>query len=376
MIGRYLIRNPAKAAAMRAMDAGLSLLPIRRPAAPAEPERILFANWAHLGDLTTTLGAVRLVRERFPRAQLGYLASSWGQAAAAQSGLVDAIHIVDHPRMNRTEATRAEKAARYRKTLQVAGQAIRETKYEVAIDFYFYFPPAHLLFLRWGVPVRIGYDSAGWGPLLTHPVRWPDRDRPASEHHAALLEAAWPGIVSGADALRPRLAPDRIAPLPAKLAGTPYLVIHPGAGAPFKDWGVEHWRALLDALAGRRIVLTGAGAAEIAYAATLAEGRPGVVNMAGRADWATFVAIIAGAEAVICPDTVTGHIAAEVATPVISLFTGTNNAHQWAPNAARGRVLVSGVACQPCHRVGCEVMACVRDISPDAVVAALKDVLA
>ena len=186
----------------------------------------------------------------------------------------------------------------------------------------------------------------------------------------------------GLDALRPQLDPVRIGPLPGPLEGIrPYLVIHPGAGAPFKDWGQARWQALLDALDrhprfhGYRIVLTGAGPGEAACTAALAAGRTGVVDMAGQADWAGFVAIIAGAKAVICPDTVTGHIAAQVDTPVISLFTGTNNPHQWAPNAAYGRVLTAGVACAPCYRPGCEVMACIRDIPPAAVVAALEEVL-
>lgn len=383
MIGRYLIRSPLKAAMMRAFDAGLSLLPVARPVVPSRPARILLANWAHLGDLTATLGAVRLVRERFPNAHIGYLASSWGQVAVAQSGLVDTIHIVDHIRMNRTSADKKAKAARYRDSLSTATQDIRAIGYEVAIDFYAYFPAAHHLFRRWNIPVRIGFDSTGWGPLLTHPVRWRDRDQPISVHYDDLLDAAWPGMVASPDALRPRLGSERIAALPdmVREAG-PYLVLHPGAGAPFKDWGQDRWQALLDALGhhprfgGYRIVLTGAGAAEVAYTAALAQRHPGVIDMAGRADWPSFVAIIAGAHGVICPDTVTGHIAAQVDTPVVSLFTGTNNAHQWAPNARQGHVLVEGVACAPCYRVGCDVMACVRDIHPRAVMEALGAVLA
>lgn len=383
MIGRYLIRSPAKAATMRAIDAGLSLLPVRRRSASSAPRRILLANWAHLGDLTVTLGAVRLIRERFPGAHIGYLASSWGQTAVAQSGLVDTIHIIDHVRMNRTAEDRTAKVARHRKTLATAAAEIRSQDYDVAIDFYFYFPAAHPLFYRWGIPVRVGFDSTGGGPLLTHPVRWIDRDRPVSEQHGDLLEAVWPGMVPSLDALRPRLDRDRIAPLPDTLKEIgPFVVLHPGAGAPFKDWGKERWQSLIDRLGAypllsrHRIVLTGAGAAEIGYAEALGQGRNRIVNMAGRANWAEFLAIIAGADAVVCPDTVTGHIAAQVGTPVVSLFTGTNNAHQWAPNADRGRVLIEGVSCAPCHRVGCEAMACVRDIAPDAVLAALLDVLA
>ncbi len=382
MIGRYLIRSSAKAAVMRLADTALSLLPIRRPPAPAAPRRILLANWAHLGDLTTALGAVRLVRERFPDAHLGFLASSWGKVVIAQSGLVDAVHIVDHPRMNRTAVGRKQKVALYRRTLAAATRDICSIGYEVAIDFYFYFPPAHPQFWRWGIPVRVGYDSGGGGPLLTHPVPWRSRERPVSEHYADLLEAVWPGIVPNSDALRPRLSHEQSDHLPNALAGQqPYIVLHPGAGAPFKDWGPARWETLIDRLADDRrvanhaLVLTGAGEVEIAYANALAQRRPGIINLAGRVDWTAFVATITAAEAVICPDTVTGHIAAAVDTPFVALFTGTNDTYHWAPNGRRGRVLIEDVACAPCHRVGCAVMACVRDISPEAVIASLVEVM-
>jgi ADP-heptose:LPS heptosyltransferase len=150
-----------------------------------------------------------------------------------------------------------------------------------------------------------------------------------------------------------------------------YLVVHPGAGAESRHWGSERWLAVMTRLhaqaPGHRIVLTGAGAADIALADELAARFPGIVNMAGRASWEEFVRILADASLVICPDTATGHVAALFGTPTVSLFTGTNSPARWAPYSNHVRVLTRPVLCAPCNRWGCEAMACFRGIEPDEV---------
>lgn len=378
----YTIRSAPKRRVIAAMDRLLSLLPVRRRPAPTEPQRILLANWAHLGDVTTTLGAVRLLRERFPAARIDMLVSSGGRSAATMSGLIDHFHVVDHWRLSRAPGSSWEKWKRYAAQSRAVVRAIAAIRYDIAIDFYFYFPAAHPLFYRAGIPVRVGFASTGFGPLLTHPVAWHDQDRPIADHYAALLAAAWPDLPLPGGALRPRLPRSNVPALPEAVAASGrYLVVHTGAGAAFKDWGIDRWHALLATLRetpefrDRAVVLTGAGAAETETAAKLHAAAPWTIDMAGRANWEAFVAIVAHADAVICPDTVTSHVAAELDKPVVSIFTGANNPHHWGPYADRARVLVQDVACAPCYRVGCAAMACIRGVSVESVVAALRAVL-
>lgn len=374
MRGRYLIRNPQKAHAIAAMDAALSLVPRKKAPLPDRPQRILVANWGHLGDVTTTFGAITRLRNCYPGARIGMIVGSWGRPAISDTGLVDDLHVVDHWGLNRASLSKGEKQARYRETRAAALQAISAARYELAIDLYPFFPPAHPLFYRAGIPTRIGFVSGGFGPLLTHAVGWPDADRPIADQYGVLLDILKCDPSALHDDLRPHRSRAELAALPAEIARlTPYVVLHPGAGAAHKDWGFEKWRDLLarlrSAYPGLGLVVTGAGEGEAAVAEALAATTSDVVSMVGRANWSSFVRILADATLVICPDTVTGHVAALFDVPTISIFTGTNNASQWRPYSNRAHVLVRPVLCSPCNlNAGCEAMACIRDVSVEEVV--------
>lgn len=383
MRGRYLLRDPKKARAFALMDTLLSLAPGPRRAAPEHPKRILVANWAHLGDVLTTMGAIRTLREWFPDAAVDMLVGKWGRPAADGSGLVDALHMIDHPLLDRSVTSRRTKLQRYRETRAMALPAIRAARYDVGIDFYPYFPPAHPLFRQAGIPVRIGFDSGGFGPLLTHPVRWPDAQEPIAEHYGRLLAAAWPSLTIRADGLRPQMKRGQAGALPAMLhPDTPYIVLHPGAGSPVRNWPVEHWATLLNMLGDdpiirdRKIVITGGGQRDEAVAAELAAVAPAARNLAGKIDWNEFVATIAGADLVVCPDTVTSHLAAMFDRPLVCLFSGTVKIAQWGPYSPGAIVLAQDLPCAPCNRWGCEAMTCIRGTRPEQVLQAMRDALA
>lgn len=368
MRGRYLIRSVRSLVAVRALDAVLGLWPQRSALVEHPVRRILLANWAHLGDVLLTLPAIAAVRKACPDAHIGMIVGSWARMAIESLQLVDEVHIVDHWFLNRNGAG---KRARYRETRAQALSAIRAARYQVGIDFYPFFAPAHPLFYRCGIPCRIGFDSGGFGPLLTHAVSWVDRDRSMSDYAMDLVKVALPAVED----------PDWHYPLQAgrapveQLPARPYIVVHPGAGTRIKDWGEDNWRALLRRLRqkGERIVLTGAGTYEAALGDRIAAGDDSIVNLAGRTDWEGFVATIAGADALVCPDSSAAHVGGLFGIPTVALFTGTNNPAQWGPRNPHARVLMNPVECAPCNRPGCGAMACIRGITVDRVLDALRE---
>ena len=379
MRGPYLVRHPLKAAAIAARDAMLRLLSPGPTPVSDDPRHILLANWGHLGDVVTTFGLAATLRARFPDARLDMVVGSWGALPAHASGLFDTLHLIDHHAVNRSGASRRAKRTRYHASLATALPVIRSAAYDVAIDCYPFYPPAHPVFQKAGIPVRAGFTSGGSGPLLTHPVRWTDASQPVASHYRGLLAALWPEDNWDMDDLRPRTPSDRSA-CPDDLAA-PYMVLHPGAGAAFKDWGIDRWMALVALLSAHpqtssyRLVVTGAGAGEVAVARRLADAMPGIIDLAGRADWPRFEAVLAHADLVVCPDTVTAHLAARFDTPVLAIFTGTNDPHQWGPYSRVGHVMVQDVACAPCNRPGCAAMACIAGTTPGQVFAQMITIL-
>jgi ADP-heptose:LPS heptosyltransferase len=373
MRGRYLIRSRKSAALIAFADALLRLIP--RSAAPGGPphERILVASWGHVGDVLLTLPAIAALRGAFPDARIGMITGSWGRSAALGSKLVDDVHVIDHWALNRRSESKLNKVCRFFRTRARARAEIKRAGYQAGIDFYPFFPPAHPIFFGTGIPIRVGFDSGGFGSLLTHPHPWRDSDRSIAAHYGDLLDALLTGSV--ADNHSSWSYPREV--LPGALRGlmpANYIAVHPGAGTPFKDWGEENWRSLIIALraSGSPIVITGSGAEESALAQRLAGSATGITNLAGRTDWEDFARVIANADAVICPDTVTAHLAALFHIPTVVIFTGTNNPKQWAPVNPHARILVKAVACAPCHRPGCPAMACIRGVSVSDVLDALQ----
>ena len=384
MRGGYLVRSARAVTFLRLVDFGSRLLsPWRRgkPAVPARPKRILVANWAHLGDMLLSLPTLAALRRQFPDAEIDLLASRSGHLAARGTGLFDQVHLVEHFVLNRSGIGRIAKLKGYLSDRQRFIAAARARPYDVAIDLYSNFPPASPLFWRCGIPVRCGFTSAGFGPLLTHPTPWRYQDKSVSRYGRDLLATLWPVGTEDGMAFRPcypgqpRLAPADVG----MAAGSDYIVLHPGSGAPTREWPEEKWCELVRRLGSgpRRVVLCGTGPREGARVARLAAcaGNDSASTFLDRS-WDEFVALVARARCVICLESSAAHLAAAFRVPTVAIFTGTNEHRLWGPDNVQARVLSAPTACAPCHRAGCDAMACVRHVTVAAVIEHLDTLLA
>lgn len=377
MRGRYLVRNPYSALALRVFDTLLALgaaLETRPSRAIPPPRRLLVANWAHLGDVVLALPALAVLRRRFPKARIDLLCGSWAEQVVAGTGLVDTVHTLDHWKLRRNALSRGQAMRDYFQTRAARVRALRDVGYDVGIDLYPFFPPASPLFHAANIPVRIGFTSGGFGPWLTHPVPWRDADRPILDYARDVLNPLLAPDPLPEGALRPIYPGHPRVPLPPPLIAGAYTVVHMGAGAAFKEWPEEHWREVIRNLVTQRevCVLTGAGQRELERAQRIQRDFPERVLIQVGAKWEEFVAVVAGARRVLCLDSVIGHVAACFDVSTVVIASGANNPAQWLPMNPRLRWLMAPVACAPCNRFGCDAMACVRGVPPEAVLAAVQ----
>lgn len=110
-----------------------------------------------------------------------------------------------------------------------------------------------------------------------------------------------------------------------------YFVCHPSASNPERNWRAERYAAVCAHAAERhgwRIVLTGGnGAAEKALVDAVAAQLGGrALNLAGRTTLRESVAVLAGAQGLLAPDTGPVHFAAAVGTPVVGLYAVARSA--------------------------------------------------
>ena len=374
--GRYLVKNRGWNAALRLTDAILSR--IARPADEARaryPRRILVAVGGHLGDAVIATSVLPVLASAFPDAELGMLLPSWSRAVVEGHPRVRWLHHADHWKMNRTATRFSARWNRYRETRAATVTELRSVRYDVAIDLYAYYPNAARLLHAADIPVRVGYASGGCGPLYTRSLEWTPGGHTAEQH--LRLVRLFAGEAANRERLAYELPPltDVAVARAAELVGDDFVVLHPGTGHPLKQWPVERWQELAARLLarGERVVLTGAGDAEVRLAESLVARAPSALDLVGKLDWTTFRAIVARANVVIGADSVAGHVAAAHDRPAIAIMSGMSNPEYWRPLARRAVVLSRAVPCAPCfRRDGCAAMSCVRDVTVDEVMRAVE----
>jgi ADP-heptose:LPS heptosyltransferase len=232
--------------------------------------------------------------------------------------------------------------------------------------------PTALVLRLAGVP-WVGATSEDFpGSLLDLRHRLPETGLHEAERQLSLATAAGYALPGGDDArLRVRF------PLPdttALTGETPYVVVHPGASvparAPSPGWCAGTVRALVRA--GHRVVVTG-GPAERALTAQVAGA--GALDLGGATDLAGLADVLARADAVVVGNTGPAHLAAAVATPVVSLFAPVVPAERWRPWRVPHALLGDqDVACALTRARRCPVPGhpCLDGIAPDRVVHAVQ----
>ncbi|HET9379269.1 MAG TPA: glycosyltransferase family 9 protein [Streptomyces sp.] len=126
----------------------------------------------------------------------------------------------------------------------------------------------------------------------------------------------------------------RVLPPPDTTPATgtaPYVVVHPGAAVPARAWSAGRCAGAVRELAaaGHRVVVTG-GVGERGLTAYVAGGHG--LDLGGRTDAAELAGVLARAAVVVTGNTGPAHLAAAVATPVVSLFAPVVPAERWRPH--------------------------------------------
>jgi ADP-heptose:LPS heptosyltransferase len=360
----YMLRREPFNTLLCLVDRALSFLLARRstPAIASEPRRILVSNIAHLGDVVNATAVISPLRKVFPQAEIGFLTSSWARSIIENNPEIKYVHTFDHLLLNRSRLSKWSKFIQHILSARRMLKETRKLKYEIAIDTYHFIQNSIPLLWLARIPVRIGYTSGGFGPLLTHPMPWISQDKHLVDYHLALLEP-----LGFSESFRRMAHPTVIVPRVAAPALPPeYLVLHAGAGAAYKQWQVEKWCELAAKLrqTGFDIVLTGSGSHEAAISARIKAVVPSAIDLVGQISFAQFVRIIQKAGLLVGVDSVAGHLAAASATPSVLIYTGANNHAQMRPFGRQSKVVTWEVPCSPCFRTnGCDGMECVRNVT-------------
>ncbi len=365
-----------RAAATLGGLAGLDALAQRRRRGSTPARRVLLLRLERIGDLLMALDAIAAVRRLVPEAEIDLVVGSWNEPLARLIPGVSTVSTLDAPWLAREEA-----GPGFASLLQRAA-AWASRHYDVAINFEGDIR-SHLLMARSRAPVRVGFDMAGGGPLLTHRVSF-DPTRHTAWNCLRLARAAAPlltgrtteGDVPDQPSMRPTLAPpaealeraDRVL-RDRGVADRPLIGLHAGGGRAVKQWPPERFGDVVGRLAsdvGAAVVLTG-GPGDRTMAEAARRALPGavpVVDLVGDADLVSLAAWLARCAIVVTGDTGPMHLAAAVGTPVAAVF-GPSDERRYAPLVTPHRIVArrDDLPCAPCNKIRLPPAHC-RDVTP------------
>jgi len=152
-----------------------------------------------------------------------------------------------------------------------------------------------------------------------------------------------------------------------------YIVVHPGATVPARAWFPSRNAELVDRLCARgvNVVVTG-GPDESALTGYVAGDL--ALDLGGKTSFEEFAAIVRDADAVVCGNTATAHIAAAVGTPVVSIFPPTIPAVRFRPwMVAHALLGDQSIECGGCRARVCPIpgQPCLDVVKVDDVLRAL-----
>ena len=330
--------------------------------------RVLVARLDSMGDVLVSGPAVRAVAAG---AEVVLLAGPQGAAAARLLPGVAEVRVLAAPWL--TPSDRPVDAAL---VAEVAAVVAETGVTEAVLLTSFHQSPLPLaLLLRLAGVTRItgaSVDAAG-GLLDTRLIPGESMPEDLPEPVRALRIAAAAGFDLPAgedDGLAVALPPGRHPSAPAG----PYVVVHPGAAVPAREYPAERHAAVVELLgaAGRTVVVTGSPA-ERPLTARVAGARG--TDLGGALDLGALAAVLRDADVVITGNTGPAPLAAAVRTPVVSLFSPVVPPVRWAPWGVPVALLGDQeAACRGTRARVCPVAGhpCLASVAPETVVAAAQ----
>ncbi len=336
------------------------------------PRRLAVVRALNVGDLLVAVPALRALRRALPAARITLVGLPWAAEMVRRFPryLDDLLPFPGFPGI--------EEAPFDPGRLIACLATARERAFELAIQMHgagrYSNPFARML----GATRTAGFVAAGDASGLN--FRFPYVDGHHEVHRCLDLVAFLTGV-RGDDRLEFPLEEADHAEVARHLGRdpAPYLVVHPGSRVASRRWMPERFAAVADRLAreeGLDIVVSG-GPSEgplvdhvRGLLARKARDVPVDIGLGGLA------ALLAGARVVVSNDTAAAHLANAAGAPSVVVY-GSAHVAEWGPlDASRHRTLFVPMDCRPSRCRPCPFdHRCLAAITPDAVVAAAREVL-
>jgi len=267
------------------------------------PRRILVVRFRAIGDCVMAAWPVTSIRQKYPDAWIAW-ATEPGCASVIDHQIL-AQKIMRFPR---------DKWKRERYSLRTWQDQlnhylrIRKFKFDLAIDFQGHSKTALLVRLS-GAPVRVAVHATDALSQRLNPVPVPrPKDTHWVDHHMRVIRT----LEDFPDVSVPHMPHSAV---PEGLPSTPFVTLCTGGSSAKKQLSREQWQAI-----AARFVSEGYPVVTVGGPKDPALQLEGVLDRVGAYSLRASLEAIRASALHVATDTGTGHIAAAVGTPVVSLF--------------------------------------------------------
>lgn len=307
-----------------------------------------------MGDCLLLTGPVRAIKEEFPQFRISVLVEP--RFAECFDGNPDFDEII------------------VAKTKFATALRLMLRRFNVIINLHG--GPTSLMYAMAAIGKRIGAEQFQYRRLYHGLV--PSPDPAVHTAQSTMASFQWMGARrETAPALRYEVHSRESSRIREKLAGKPYVVIHPGSVMATKRWDAERFGEIAATLAQQNFkVVVVAGPGEESFAGRAATKINGASIMLGLSI-RELAEVIRGARLFIGNDSGPMHLAAAVGTPTIAVW-GSSDSRRWRPWAVDHCVVQNPFECNPCPGYRCLVAdspLCIESVTVDQVNAAVEQIL-
>ncbi len=339
---------------------------------PKDIENILVIRLDHIGDLLFATPVFRAIKEAYPKVRLDVLISRHNKDIIKNNPFVDEIMTYDAPWFKRKNG----RLIKLREFIRLA-KVLRREKYDIGIDLRGDLRHIILMSLA-GIKYKIGYGITGGGFFLDKEVSYYPQVHEV-EHNSDLLKAIdIKSMYKESEFFIPDEYKNFAEEFYAKngLRTEDFLVcIHPGAGYHSKRWLPKKWAQLIDRLTEEfkaKVVIIGTKEDKTSLGNIKETIRSKVIDAIGKTSLGELAALLKRANLFIGTDSGPSHVASAVNTPSIILYSGTNDAKQWAPLGKKIIIIQKDIPCKGCGRLKCANNICMDLITVDEVMEAVR----
>lgn len=344
-------------------------------AGPAsEVREVLVLRLDRMGDVLMSLPAIAAVRAALPRARLRLAVGRWSEEIARRAA-VDDVLVWSAP-----WAARPGELADSPRALWRRARALRADAIDLGLDLQGDFRSAILLAAT-GARRRVGYANTGGAYLLTDVVPLDETVSWVEQNLAAAAMAVGGAPAPSIDPLRaadPETTSRLLEELGLAAAPRPLVGIHPSGGRTVKQWDPARWgevAARLEGEFGATVVLTGSAEDRPLAPSVAGALRHPPVDVMGRLAPRETMALIAGLDLFLSPDTGPMHMACAVGTPSVAVFGPSDPARYFSGRGPRHVAVHASLWCSPCNLIrrppaecaGPEPPECLRLVGVEAV---------